>query len=551
MVCSGHGTCDKTGACLCRDSWSGAACAIQLSTPSTTSASVSAAETVSRASAASALSASVSPSSATPASGPAAVGARPSPPPMVVLSRSGEHTASRVLEGKVAAPRKDQSGVSETSQATDNGDSNLATDPKPQARPDVATFIPVGREEETGRGSSPTPVRKGSKRDQEEARSGNGDKDAVQVAEKELFAPEKKVAGARTGTTRVTRVTRQEQSQEQSSSETEENEGRARTGKREVRGRVDETEGMGASTRSVGERASRLGGEAEQGDVDAGDDGAQDGAHVKEESRGTARNSRRRGNSRRRAPGAPTSGQGENGRPPSFEGGNEGVVDSRVDDGDAGGQDKDVDLEVAESPLQRPARGRRGHRSSRSGAQSADEDEEIEKMQSDSEMEDRRAGGRRSGQPSRPASVMTANDEEDADTERKDSRHNSIRPDGRMYGEQRSAQKARDVAGGGKGPRGEKRRESTGRTRQAPMPLDNRGRETPDLSDAQAREIVKDRGSAEGDEDSQQDAQMDAAGRARGSRSSGTRIEASPLGRKDFSGAGGQIQVNLLVAKFM
>jgi hypothetical protein len=91
----------------------------------------------------------------------------------------------------------------------------------------------------------------------------------VQIAEKELFPPEKKVAGARTGTTRVKR---QEQNQEQSSSKTEENEGRARTGKREVRGRVDETEGMGASTRSVGKRASRLGGASEQGNADAGDD---------------------------------------------------------------------------------------------------------------------------------------------------------------------------------------------------------------------------------------------------------------------------------------
>jgi hypothetical protein len=492
---------------------------------------VSAAETVSRASAASALSASISPSSAPPASGPAAVGARPSPPPMVVLSRSGVHTASRVLEGKVAAPRQDQSGVkSDTSQATDNGDSNHATDPKPQARPDVATFIPVGREEETGRGNSPTPERKGSKRGEEESRSGDGDKDVVQVAEKELFPPEKKVAGARTGTTRVKR---QEQNQEQSSSKTEENEGRARTGKREVRGRVDETEGMGASTRSVGKRASRLGGASEQGNADAGDDGARDGAHVKEESRGTARNSRRRGNSRRRAPGAPTSVQGGNGRAPSFEGGNEGVMDARVDDGDAGGPDKDVDLEASDPPLQRPARGRRGHRSSRSGTQSADEDEESEKKQSGSEMEDRRGGGRRSGQPSRPASVTAANEEEDADAERKNSRHNN-----------------KDVAGGGKWPRGEKHRQSTGRTRQVPMSLDNRGRDTPDLSDAQARGSVNDRGAAEGDEDSQQDAQMDAAGPARGSRSSGTRSEASPLGRKGFSGAGGQIQVNLLVAKF-
>jgi hypothetical protein len=515
-----------------------------ISATGSTSSSMSAAATVSGASAASALSASVSPSSAPPAPGPAAVRARPSPPPMVVLSRSGEHTASRVLEGKVAAPRKDESGVkSDTRQGTDEGDSNHATDPKPQARPevarpDVATFIPVGREEETGRGSSPTPVRKGTKRGEEEARSGDGDQDAVQIAEKELFPPEKKVAGARTGTTR----------QEQTSSKAEENEGRTRTGKREVRGRVDEEVGMRGSTRNVGKRASRLGGGAEQGDAGHDMSAEHAGAHVEEESRGTARNTRRR------APGAPTSGQSVDGRPPSFEGGKEGVVDVREDDGDAGGQDTDVDVEAADSPLRRPVRGRRGHalrHSSRAGTQSADEDKESEKKQSRSDMEEEAAGARQSGQPSyeprpyvreqsgrpsRPASVTAEKDVEEgveeSDAERMDSRRNSMRPEEHMYGEQRSPQNARDVARGGEAPRGEKRRESTGRARQAPMPLDNRGRNAPDLPDAQERESVNDREAAEGDEDSHQDAPMDAAGPARGSRSSGTRSEASPLGRK-------------------
>ena len=71
IACSGHVTCDTTGACLCLDSWSCAACAIllstpQLSTPSTPPDSDSPAATGSGGTPAFSLTASVSPPSAHP-----------------------------------------------------------------------------------------------------------------------------------------------------------------------------------------------------------------------------------------------------------------------------------------------------------------------------------------------------------------------------------------------------------------------------------------------------------------------------------------------------